>query len=234
MTLYIFEAWEKYRENFGLLVATSFVITLISLGQLVPNDAVKAVFSLIGVFTASIAYVFVYQKILGTYKEFKDSLVQGLWAWLAQMVVGIVITVVLLISLVFLLIPPIGRVLTLAAWVAAVAFAAKFMYIPYLAAKGEKFDEILKKSWNTKLRVALSALAGMFIVGIGIAVVAGIPLLTVIYKIVEAITGPETIWSFLTDPAVAISFLISTVIYLILAPILWMFPLVSGKDAVGE
>ena len=234
MTLYISEAWEKYRENFGLLVATSFVITLISLGQLVPNEAVKAVFSLIGVFTASIAYVFIYQKILGTYREFRDSLVQGLWAWLAQMVVGIAVAVVLLVSLVFLLIPAIGRVLTLAAWIAVLVFAAKFMYIPYLAAKGEKFDEILKKSWKAKLGVAFSALLGAFIVGIGIAILAGLPLVTVIYRIVEVVTGQETIWSFLTDPAVAISFLISTVIYMILAPILWMFPLVSGKDAVGE
>jgi len=234
MALYIKEAWEKYRENFGLLVATSFALTLISLAQAIPNSIISGIFSVVGAFAVSIAYVFVYQKILGTYTDVKNAIVQGLWAWVAQMIVGIVVALALIISLVFLLVPAVGWAITLAAWVAILVFAAKFMYIYYLAAKGKKFDEILQKSWNAEMGVTLAALAGSLLVGLGILILAGLPLATAIGRIVTALANEEPLWVLLSSTSIMPSILLAGIIYVILFPITWMFPLVSGKDAVGE
>ncbi len=234
MVLYIGEALAKYRENFGLLVATSFALMLIGLAQIAPNNIVSAVFSVIGTFATSIAYVFVYQKILGTYKELRESVIQGLWAWIAQTIVGIAVALALLVSLVFLLIPTVGRVLTLAAWVAILVFAAKFMYIYYLAARGNSLYDILKKSWNAKLDVAIRALAGSLVVGLGILILAGLPIITVIGKIAVAIANKEPLWLLLGSTSIVPSIILTGIIFAVLVPVVWMFPLVSGKDAVGE
>lgn len=229
MVLYISEAWNTYKAHFKLLVKISFVLAILGIINVIASvNGVGEVTGLVMSYASTIGTVYAYQKILGTYRDWQNAALQALWAWLAEIVIGAAFAIAIILLMMILLIPYVGWIIAPLGIIGLLIYLGKFLYIPYLAAKGHGFGEIIKKFFKTKLSVAWSAIFGATIVSIAIGVAVLAPLVPAIVAIVQQ----TTIWQTLIVPLVIIGISLAVIAYIILVPLIWMFPLVSGKDAV--
>ncbi len=242
MGLYISDAWRVYRENWKMLAAVSFVILTVSMLSLAVPRPARGLYNAFAGFVSMLGTIYAYQKIMGNYRGLKSAVVQAIWAWLASAVVGIAIVILLLLVVVLSFIGRVaGAAIGILIFLIALAFLARFIYINYLAAKGYGFDEILKRAWRADLGITWRAVLGMSIAGllVGILTITTLtPAVVAAIKAVGAAKGIQTIGSAilhaLAGGLAVVSLIAGLAVYVILVPWTWMFPIVSGRDAVGE
>ncbi len=233
MGLYLRESLELYFRHWKLLIPLALVLALITGGALATRANVGK--SAIVTFVSVLVVVYAYKKILKTYKDTKDLFISAIMGWVALTLVEIAMIVLVLISVALILfLGGVGIVLFLAVFTAALLYVVKFMYIPVLAARGKDALEILRDCVKANWGVAIRAVIGQLILTILFWSIPTILLISAVGPLIPTIMTTKSTAILLQSTAVVAALILSAIIYVVAAPIFWMFPLASAKDALSE
>lgn len=152
---YLGEAWRAYREHFAVLatlgIASVVLTTLLSYMHA----------SILNAYVTLLLMIAAYKAVEGAI-DWKKSAVQALWAWIAQMLVGIGLA--LAFGLIFVVAfmaaladPAVGIALGVGLVILVMMVFVRFIFIPYFAHRGYDLLDTIKKSWKRGWGPAITA-----------------------------------------------------------------------------
>ncbi|NPA76377.1 MAG: hypothetical protein GXN93_01330 [Candidatus Diapherotrites archaeon] len=237
---YLSKAWDAYRQNIGKIAALGILAVLIGLG------AAATRLGIVGTYFVLLVQIAVYKIIENKHVQ-REIAVQALWAWVAQIIVAIILGLTAIaLAIIALAMMAAGGAAAIAAAVilgiALVIVALRFVFIPYFAHKGDGPIAALEKSWKLgwgrAIRVGIEALV-VAVVSLGLA---GIIVYPVIKSMIMAMNqafaaGHYTAMNTVLAQAVRGTNLALTAIAVIILglaqPLYWLIAYYGAKEKEG-